>query len=52
MVPLGVNSVDTAFTGVTAGIGSSGGFINLGTANANIIAADSTVSCAAGAFHC
>jgi hypothetical protein len=50
IVPLSLNSVDTGFTGVTAGIGSSGGFINLGTANANIIAADSTVSYAAGAF--
>ena len=50
IVPLEVNSVDTAFAGVTAGIGSSGGFINLGTANANVIAADSTVSYTNGIF--
>jgi hypothetical protein len=49
-VPLDVNSVDTAFAGVTAGIASTGGFINLGTANANVIAADSTVSYTNGIF--
>lgn len=50
IVPLDVNSVDTAFTGVTTGIGSTGGFINLGTANANVVAANSTVSYTGGIF--
>lgn len=42
-----MNSVDTAFTGVTSGIGD---FINLGVANANVIAADAAVSYASGIF--
>jgi hypothetical protein len=49
-VPLGVNDVDTSFTGVTTGVGSSGGFINLGTANANVIAANATVAYSNGIF--
>lgn len=49
-MPLGVNSVDTDFTGVTTGIGSTGGFIDLGTSNANVLAANSTVTYAAGIF--
>lgn len=49
-MPLGVNSVDTSFAGVTAGIGNTGGFIDLGTANANVIAADATVTYSGGIF--
>lgn len=49
-MPLTSGNVDTTFTGITAGIGSSGGFINLGTSNANVIASNSTVSYASGAF--
>jgi len=50
IVPLSVNAVDTAFTGVTAGIATSTGFIDLGTSNANVIAANSTVSYTGGIF--
>jgi hypothetical protein len=50
IVPLDVNSVDTNFTGISAGIGATGGFINLGTANANVVAANSTVSYTGGIF--
>jgi len=49
-VPLDVNSVDSAFTGVTSGIGAVGGFIDLGTSNANVIAANSTVTYTGGIF--
>ena len=50
IVPLDVNSVDTAFTGVTGGIAASTGFIDLGASNANIIAANSTVTYTDGIF--
>jgi hypothetical protein len=50
IVPVGVNSVDTNFTGVTTGVGASGGFINLGASNANVLASDSTVAYSAGVF--
>jgi hypothetical protein len=50
IVPLGLSSVDTAFTGITTGIGTSGGFIDLGTSNANVLAANSTVAYSNGIF--
>lgn len=50
IVPLEVNSVDSAFTGITAGIGASGGFIDLGSSNANVISANSSVTYADGVF--
>jgi hypothetical protein len=49
-VPLASSEVDTQFTGVTASIGSSGGFIDLGTNDANVIAANSSVSYSNGIF--
>lgn len=42
--------VDTEFTGVTAGVAATTGFIDLGTANANVVAANSSVSYANGIF--
>jgi len=50
IVPLIAANVDTSFAGVTAGIGSSGGFIDLGVSNANVINPGDTVSYASGAF--
>lgn len=50
IVPLIAANVDTSFTGVTAGIGAVGGFIDLGTGNANVINPGDTVSYASGAF--
>lgn len=42
--------VDTQFTGVTAGVSASGGFIDLGTSNANVVTAGSSVSYSNGIF--
>lgn len=51
IIPLASANVDTAFTGVSTGTGtSSTAFVNLGTANANIIAANSTVTYTGGIF--
>ncbi len=49
-MPLDSNEVDTQFTGVSKGVGATGGFINLGTNNANVIAASSSVSYSNGIF--
>jgi len=50
IVPISLNSVDTGFTGITTGIGASGGFINLGTSNANVLSTSSTVAYSNGIF--
>jgi hypothetical protein len=52
IVPLDVNSVDSSFTGVTAGITSGGGtgFVDTGTANDNVVAANATVAYSNGIF--
>ena len=51
IIPLAAASVDSAFTGVTTGVGTtSGGFVNLGASNANLVAPSSTVSYAGGIF--
>lgn len=49
-MPLASSEVDTQFTGVTAGVGAVGGFIDLGVSDANIIAANSSVSYSNGIF--
>lgn len=49
-MPLTSGNVDTTFTGVTAGIASGTGFIDLGVANANVISSGATVSYASGVF--
>lgn len=49
-MPLSSAEVDTDFTGVTAGIAATTGFIDLGTSNANVVAANSSVSYANGIF--
>lgn len=51
IVPVAAASVDSAFTGVTTGVGTtSGAFVNLGASNANLVAPNSTVSYAGGIF--
>jgi hypothetical protein len=51
IIPLAAASVDTAFTGVTAGVGStSSSFVNLGSSNANLLAPSAVVSYASGIF--
>lgn len=51
IIPLAAASVDSAFTGVTTGVGTtSGAFVNLGASNANLVAPSSTVSYAGGIF--
>ena len=51
IVPVAAASVDSAFTGVTTGVGTtSGAFVNLGASNANLVAPSSTVSYAGGIF--
>lgn len=49
-MPLSSSDVDTEFTGVTAGVAASTGFIDLGTNNANVVASNSSVSYANGIF--
>lgn len=49
-MPLSSSNVDTEFTGVTAGVAASTGFIDLGTNNANVVASNSSVSYATGIF--
>lgn len=51
IIPLAAADVDTAFTGVTTGTGTtSAGFINLGAANANVVSASASVSYTGGIF--
>jgi hypothetical protein len=51
IIPLAAADVDTAFTGVSTGVGtSSTGFVNLGASNANVVAASASVSYTAGIF--
>jgi hypothetical protein len=54
IIPLNAADVDTAFTGVTAGVGESGvgvtPFIDLGSTNANVVSPSAVVSYAAGLF--
>lgn len=51
IIPLLAAEVDTAFTGISTGTGtSSTGFINLGSSNSNVIAAGAAVSYASGIF--
>lgn len=49
-MPLTSADVDTEFTGVTAGIASSTGFITLGSSGSNVVASNSSVSYANGIF--
>lgn len=51
IIPLASADVDTSFTGITTGTGSAGtAFINLGSANANVISPSASVSYASGVF--
>lgn len=51
IIPLAAAEVDTAFTSVTTGIGtSSSAFVNLGTSNANVVTTGASVSYASGIF--
>ncbi len=51
LMPLAAAEVDTAFTGISTGTGtSSTAFINLGAANANLLAPTSSVTYANGIF--
>jgi hypothetical protein len=52
IMPLASADVDTAFTGITTGTGTSGStaFINLGTSNANVLAPTSSVTYTNGVF--
>ena len=51
IVPLSSAEVDTAFTGVTSGVGtSSASFMNLGEAGATVVSASASVSYANGIF--
>jgi hypothetical protein len=51
IIPLAAADVDTAFTGVSTGVGtSSTGFVNLGASNANVVATSASVSYTAGIF--
>ncbi len=50
LMPLSSADVDTAFTGITAGVGTSGAFINLGSGNANVLSATSSVTYSNGIF--
>ena len=51
IIHLAAADVDTAFTGVSTGVGtSSTGFVNLGASNANVVATSASVSYTAGIF--
>lgn len=51
IIPLLAAEVDTAFTGVSTGTGtSSTAFVNLGSAGANVIASNAVVSYTSGVF--
>lgn len=51
IIPLDAADVDTAFTGITTGTGtSSTAFINLGTAGANLVSPSASVSYSNGIF--
>ena len=51
IIPLAAADVDTTFTGVSTGVGtSSTGFVNLGASNANVVATSASVSYTAGIF--
>jgi hypothetical protein len=50
IIPLSSVDVDTAFTGVTAGIGETGGFVNLGESNVNVVSASASVAYSNGIF--
>jgi hypothetical protein len=50
IIPLSSAEVDTAFTGVTAGIGETGGFVNLGESNVNVVSASASVAYTNGIF--
>lgn len=51
IMPLSSADVDTAFTGITTGTGtSSSAFMNLGSSNANVIGSTASVSYANGIF--
>lgn len=50
IVPLKNEFVDFEFTGVTSGIGAGTGFIDLGTANANVVSPSAAVTYANGIF--
>jgi hypothetical protein len=50
IIPLSSAEVDTAFTGVTAGIGETGGFVNLGESNVNVVSPSASVAYSNGIF--
>jgi hypothetical protein len=50
IIPLSSADVDTAFTGITAGIGETGGFVNLGESNVNVVSASASVAYSSGIF--
>jgi hypothetical protein len=50
IMPLASAEVDTAFTGVTSGVGETGGFLGLGEGGANIVSASASVAYADGIF--
>lgn len=51
IIPLDAADVDTAFTGISTGTGtSSTAFINLGTSNANLVSPSASVSYSGGIF--
>lgn len=50
IIPLSSADVDTAFTGITAGIGETGGFVNLGESNVNVVSASASVAYSNGIF--
>lgn len=51
IIPLAAADVDTAFTGITGGVGTGAGkFIDLGTSNADLLLPSAVVSYASGVF--
>jgi len=51
IIPLSSTEVDTAFTGISTGVGTSGtAFVDLGASNANVVSASASVSYTGGIF--
>lgn len=51
IIPLAAADVDTAFTGISTGVGSSStAFVNLGSSNANLISPSASVTYTGGIF--
>jgi hypothetical protein len=50
IIPLSSADVDTAFTGITTGISETGGFVNLGESNVNVVSPSASVAYSNGIF--